>query len=285
MTTETKKTESSTVNTTSNLSNLTGFVGKAVTFAEASTLVILIELATMLKSFEITAENFEEVTTDKRWSKRLKAYNRSRMEAFAKKLLTKAMQARIAFLDWATDKEGNSFTLFGNVIRLTDTSKKGKTQYTARLSNGYNSAKSVVWSWMESDPEACIKALAVWDDAETPDVKAYNAFRRDYQAERRAEKLAEIAESSESENSQANGKPEEAEMIENASSQYMEVWNKCESIKRFAGVCDSEISDTEVYTELFTHLDNALTLLKQIASALPQDDEQEAEAEAEAVNS
>lgn len=260
------------VNATTNLANLTGMMGKAASFATDALVCILIEIALKFDALEITAKNVAETLESEEWSNLNRAYNTSRMKAFAVKLKTDAMAKFMALIQWDVDKKGRSYQEIAGVYRVTDESDSKGPKYSARYTNGYNAVMTILRDWIKHDAEAVFAML----DTEKPDAEAFRAYREQYQAEKAKKRQESGAEDGEN-----NPSTEAPALDEDAPQGLRDLYAKCQSVMRNGNAAKSYMTDS-AWTPFNDALDALCKEFQDIIQAAPKDDDEETDEGAKA---
>jgi hypothetical protein len=275
------------IDATKALGPLQAVVKDAVRMANTVMTCVSSEIALKIRFFGLTAENFKEITEAKAFKGQCKAFNATRMAAFAAWLRKPATVVLLAQLDsWAKGKKNGKEFVNLQAVRIEDHCSKDKVKYSARYSASYNVVWAIALRMMSDDPAVFFANL---NDADS-DVfhKFLMAGKYEEAQARQAEREAE-AEASKGESGGADGADktdpfgDDVELSPEASDKLVKLFNAMGSLKKVLNGTVQLFDDLDVIDDWTEAVQTWVRDCEEVVAARADDDDDEASETAEAV--
>lgn len=277
----TKTSKAVSVTAISNLDNLSTVLSDQAGMELSAIACILREVFIKFSVLEVTSANAKDKLSAKEWKSANSAFNTKRMEAFGATLNDQENRENLAFMDWRINDDGESFVNVAGVYRVADKSDAKGPKYASRYSNRYNSEMTIIRHSIETgDADDIFECL----DAKEPDVAAYNIIRAAYNADKKAEKLAEIARKKKDGTTENNPDTTPPKLDENSPQGLRDLYAKADSVKRHGEAAAKYMTD-DAWQGFNDKLDEMCSTFQEIIKAAPKADDDDDDATEKAVNS
>ena len=232
----------------SNFAPLVAVIDATVGLQETATSACISEIRLKIEMLEMDAESFAALLSDvaayKQFQRDSREFNVERMKAFSEFISSREQAMHAAALHFTESSDGTA-SCDCQAFRLTDESTIDEIRYAARYSGAYNSLWSAFISFAEDDPDAAFDALS--EDDAAAQIRGWYAAK--LEEKREAEKDAEKRES-------ASGEAETVTLDEDAPDYLVELFNGCESLKRFSRAVWK--TDADVASEILPQVTKAI---------------------------